>query len=210
MLLCICLISNRKLFQWSATTLYCGNIPGSVCLWNPCVCGVCGGAYSGVEPPSFIHGQESVTVDTFDANDPLRNCKELQDTWVDKQHALMMDGWSRCIFTSHDICSISSLQMTSVVSRWLHCSALKRHNTNYSKSVLKIIALLWPSELGSLFNRCFWLSCLMLHGGKIVHIDVEKIFPQWLTWHCLWFWQQQRSKRKGHPLQAEMHKGWLV
>lgn len=163
MLLWICLISNRKLFQWS---LYCGNIPGSVCLWNPCVGGVCVGAYSGVEPPSFIHGQESVTVDTFDANDPLRNCKELQDTWVDKQHALMMDGWSRCIFTSHDICSISSLQMTSVVSRWLHCSALKRHNTNYSKSVLKIIALLWPSELGSLFNRCFWLPCLMLHGGK--------------------------------------------
>lgn len=47
--------------------------------------------YGGVEPSSFIHGQESVTVDPFDAYDPLRNCKELQDTWEDKQHALMID-----------------------------------------------------------------------------------------------------------------------
>lgn len=36
--------------------------------------------HSGVEASSFIHGQESVAVDPFDANDPLRNCKELQDT----------------------------------------------------------------------------------------------------------------------------------
>lgn len=48
--------------------------------------------YSGVEPSSFIHGQEFVTVDPFDADDPLRNRKELQDTWEDKQHALMIDG----------------------------------------------------------------------------------------------------------------------
>lgn len=36
--------------------------------------------HSGVEASSFIHGQESVAVDPFDADDPLRNCKELQDT----------------------------------------------------------------------------------------------------------------------------------
>lgn len=42
--------------------------------------------HGGVEPSSFIHGQESVTVDPFDADDPLRNSKELQDTWADKQH----------------------------------------------------------------------------------------------------------------------------
>lgn len=45
-----------------------------------------------MEPSSFIHGQESVTVDPFDADDPLRNRKELQDTWEDRQHALMIDG----------------------------------------------------------------------------------------------------------------------
>lgn len=48
------------------------------------VCEVCVDTYSGMEPSSFIHGQESVTIDPFDANDPLRNCKELQDTWADK------------------------------------------------------------------------------------------------------------------------------
>lgn len=41
--------------------------------------------HSGMETSSFIHGQESVAVDPFDANDPLRNCKELQDTWAGKR-----------------------------------------------------------------------------------------------------------------------------
>lgn len=40
--------------------------------------------HSGMETSSFIHGQESVAVDPFDANDPLGNCKELQDTWAGK------------------------------------------------------------------------------------------------------------------------------
>lgn len=64
------------------------------------VCEVCGGTYRGMEASSFIHGQEPVTVDPFDADDPLRNCKELQDTWVDKQHGLTTDGRRKCIFTS--------------------------------------------------------------------------------------------------------------
>lgn len=33
--------------------------------------------YRGVQPSSLIHGQESVTVNSFDTNDPLGNGKEL-------------------------------------------------------------------------------------------------------------------------------------
>lgn len=54
--------------------------------------------HSGMEPSSFIHGQESVTEDPFDADDPLRNRKELQDTWEHKQHALTIDWW-QCIYS---------------------------------------------------------------------------------------------------------------
>lgn len=46
-----------------------------------------------MEPSSFIHGQESVTVDPFDTDDPLRNRKELQETWEYKKHALTIDWW---------------------------------------------------------------------------------------------------------------------
>lgn len=56
------------------------------------MCGVLKGTHGGVQPSSFIHGQESVTGDAFDADDPLRNCKELQDTWMDRQHTAMTDG----------------------------------------------------------------------------------------------------------------------
>lgn len=56
------------------------------------MCGVHDGTHSGVQPSSFIHGQESVTGDAFDADDPLRNCKELQDTWMDRQHTALTDG----------------------------------------------------------------------------------------------------------------------
>lgn len=56
------------------------------------VCGACGGTHGGVQPSSFIHGQESVTGDAFDADDPLRDGKELQDTCMDKQHTAMTDG----------------------------------------------------------------------------------------------------------------------
>lgn len=54
------------------------------------VCEACARTHGGVQPSSFIHGQESVAVDAFDADDPLRNCKELQDTWMDK-HSAMTD-----------------------------------------------------------------------------------------------------------------------
>ena len=57
-----------------------------------------GVTYGGMEPSSLIHGQESVTVDPFNADDPLRNRKELQDTWV-RQTACFDDPWNDvCVF----------------------------------------------------------------------------------------------------------------
>lgn len=57
---------------------------------------MCVGTHGGVQPSSFVHGQESVAEDAFDADDPLRDCKELQDTCMDTQHSAMMDTLCCC------------------------------------------------------------------------------------------------------------------
>lgn len=48
--------------------------------------------HSGMKTSSFIHGQESVAVDPFDANDSLRNSKEFQDTWAEKEQTWVTSG----------------------------------------------------------------------------------------------------------------------
>lgn len=54
------------------------------------------GTHGGVQPSSSVHGQESVAVDAPDADHPLRDGKELQDTCTDTQHSAMTDTLCRC------------------------------------------------------------------------------------------------------------------
>lgn len=109
-------------------------------------CELRGVTYGGMEPSSLIHGQESVTVDPFNADDPLRNRKELQDTWV-RQTACFDDQWNDvCVFLP--LLTYSGTRRCSTVRTRsaLCCSATR--STIFSFISRYVTSLLWSAFSG--------------------------------------------------------------
>lgn len=148
----------RVQFCWSSVT-------NRSSLWAVCVRV---DTHSGMEPSSFIHGQESVTVDPFDANDPLRNRKELQDTWADKQHAAMTDRWCK----GTPLLLLSS----SVTDHWIWerlCCLLS--SRNHSSGFISFLqdAILCHQYPG-VYKLLVWRNILQLHNDLLNYLIYNK------------------------------------